>query len=622
VIVAVILILASYEYTAQVSANVANLSIGEIHSNARIEASDLAHILQAKLESVSQTLNLIASSSSVTTGNVTGAAPIFDAAQNSSSSLTTAYYWIGADGRILLLSTGTSQIFPSGTGFDLSNKSTFTYPKANLTTYFSGATPLANSSTYYIFISRPVFSRINSSEGTFSGVVAASIPLKTMGEFLLSELSPSFKASVGMLDFKGGILYSSNDSAIGQNVFKPQFQSEIPTGFRSAFDAFLNESLKGNSGLEDLSYNGASGTLAYQPIFVNATTDTGARVPEQFGVLYVSSVDTLASSATSVISQQQLVSIILILVIAGVSGGLAVTTLRWNKRLDDLVNEKTSELVRANSELEAKGRAEKDLMNVTAHELRTPTQSILTNSEILQRVIRRTLGITPRISGSVSNNPSEYDSLTMDITPEEIVDLVDSSVRNASRLQNLTNNILEVARIDNKTIALSKEIFDLNEAISEVIHDARIELASSNEPDAKTILFEPKQPTLFVDADRTKVSQIILNLLSNALKYTKSGGKIEIKTDSDASGGVGGKFAVVSVIDNGTGIDPDILSRLFTKFVTKSGTGLGLYITKSYVEAHGGVIQASNDPAGGAIFTFTIPLAPVQTGKNKSLVVQ
>ena len=602
-IVAAALSVASYEYSSQVSANIASLSVDQIHSNTQIEASDLSHLLQKSLDAVSTNLNLLASSHAVIAQNTSAAILPFSATQNSTQSLTTDYYWINQTGSIILVSNGTSAtLYPSGTGTNLSDRSSFLYPKDNGTTFFSSATQsISNSSIDYIFISRPVYGPTK----TFNGVVAAAIDLRTLGRSLESDLSPSFHSQLGLLDFKGTILYSANESLIGQSVFGSAFQNILPPSLKPKFNTFLNQSLNGQAGYQDITYQGTTATLAYQPIFVNATTSSGGQVPVQFGVLYITASDTLASSASALIGQERSVSLMIILGIAAVSAGLAVTTLRWNKRLDDAVREKTSDLLVANRELDRKSQAEKDLMNITAHELRTPTQSILANTEILRRIIRPAIGL----QSPLSSDQSKIDTLAGDIQPEEIVDLVDSSHRNAQRLQRLTQNILEVARIDNKTFRLEKENFDLNELVKQSVRDTQAFLSRDNSNHSNlTIVFRQKQPELLVDADRTKVGEVVSNILDNAVKFSNEGGKIEITTDKNDHDE---RFALVIVKDEGTGVDPELLPKLFTKFATKTGTGLGLYISKSYVEAHGGTLRVENikdKGKTGARFSFTIPL--------------
>jgi signal transduction histidine kinase len=607
IVAALALSIGSYEYSNEVSSNAATLSLNSIHSNTQIEASDLSNLLQKSLLEASSNLNVIAHSNGVMSQNLTAASPLFSAAQNSTSSLTSAYYWLDQNGILILVNNGTStMIYPPGTGPNLSQRPTFTFPKDTGITYYSSATPsITNSSVEYIFISVPLFSNHNGTN-SFSGVVATAIDLNTLGSSLRQDLSPIFQSSIGILDFKGTILYGSNKSQIGQNVFSNAIQKNIPAGFRSEFDSFLNQSLKGQSGYEDITFNNIGATLAYQPVDVTVTNSSGAQFSQQFGVLYVVAANSLATNAAALIGQERLVTLIIILGIAGVSGTFAFITLRWNRRLDELIDQRTSDLVSANENLAAKSMAEKDLLNITAHELRTPTQSVLANSELLRKVIGPALGIKVSVD-SANADPQMSDKLiASDIQPIEILNMVDSTYRNARRLQKLTQNILEVVRIDNRTFQLEKEEFDLNDLVKQSIEDSKSSLARYGGDHRKIdIFFESRQPTLLVYADRTKVGEIVSNLLDNAVRYSNNSGKIEITTDQDANG-----FAVVRVKDNGPGIDPSIQPKLFGKFATKSGTGLGLFICKSYVEAHGGRIEATNKgEKRGATFTFTLPLA-------------
>ena len=134
------------------------------------------------------------------------------------------------------------------------------------------------------------------------------------------------------------------------------------------------------------------------------------------------------------------------------------------------------------------------------------------------------------------------------------------------------------------------------------------------------LLYEPKDH-LILEADKGRLTQVISNLLSNAIKFSKNGGKISIATTMQNSND-DDKKVFVSIKDDGTGIDPAIMPRLFTKFATKSeagGTGLGLFISKSIIEAHGGRIWAENNKDGkGASFSFSLPINK-QTSENKAL---
>jgi signal transduction histidine kinase len=221
---------------------------------------------------------------------------------------------------------------------------------------------------------------------------------------------------------------------------------------------------------------------------------------------------------------------------------------------------------------------QKEFINIAAHELRTPIQPILSLSQILQS-----------------------DIINKSAQQQEFLDAI---VRNAKRLQRLTENILDVTRIESQSLQINKERFNLNEKIRDVINDVNNQVGFHN--NAVSILFDPKQD-FFVEADKVRIYEVISNLLKNAIQFTK-GGTINIA----AAEKVDYNEMLVSVKDTGKGIDPEIMPRLFTKFATKSvtGTGLGLYISKSIIEAHGGRMWAQNNPDGrGATFHFSLPLS-------------
>jgi len=193
--------------------------------------------------------------------------------------------------------------------------------------------------------------------------------------------------------------------------------------------------------------------------------------------------------------------------------------------------------------------------------------------------------------------------------------MIEAIARNANRLQRLTNDILDVTRIETQSLKLNKERVNLNELVSDIIQDCRNEIEKSNK-DVK-LLHEPQDQIIEVEADKNRLTQVISNLLNNAIKFTKEGTIRVTEQVKDSQ-------ALVSIKDTGQGIDPEIFPRLFLKFAAKSetGTGLGLFISKSIVEALGGKIWAENNyrPDGqitGATFTFSIPLSKVEQDKQK-----
>ena len=226
-------------------------------------------------------------------------------------------------------------------------------------------------------------------------------------------------------------------------------------------------------------------------------------------------------------------------------------------------------------QLKIHDKMQKEFINVAAHELRTPIQPILGLAEVLQHGIKDT----------------------------HQIHLTDVIIRNAKRLQRLTEDILDVTKIESQSLQLHKEQFNLREMMLNAIADSNNQLKK----DSNIKLELVSKEDVFVEADKARLNQVITNLLSNAIKFTQEeGGIITIKMEITDS------RILVSIKDTGTGIDPEILPRLFTKFVTKpetGGTGLGLFISKSIVEAHDGIIWAENNKDGkGAAFTFSLPI--------------
>ena len=229
-----------------------------------------------------------------------------------------------------------------------------------------------------------------------------------------------------------------------------------------------------------------------------------------------------------------------------------------------------------NEDLKIHDKMQQEFINIASHEIRTPTQAILGYSKLIQQ------------------------------HPERREEMIEAIVRNATRLQRLTNDILDVTRIETQSLKLNVERVNLNELISDIIEDQKNEIEKTNK-DIR-LVHERQDQIIEIDADKNRLTQVIFNLLSNAIKFTKEG---IIRVTEEVKDGM----ALVTIMDTGRGIDPEISPRLFLKFAAKSetGTGLGLFISKSIVEAHGGKIWARNntdyDGKKGATFTFSIPLS-------------
>ncbi len=245
-------------------------------------------------------------------------------------------------------------------------------------------------------------------------------------------------------------------------------------------------------------------------------------------------------------------------------------------------------LLVANEQLKIHDRMQKEFINVAAHELRTPIQPIL--------------GLT--------------ETLLEEIKDSHQIEMLDIVLRNAQRLSKLTEDILDVTKIESNSLKLNKEQINLYKLISNIITDYnKTRFKKGNNLDTRLLLLEfdhskGKDDAFLVHADKARINQVIINLLDNAIKFTKENGTITIRIETIEDG----RYILVTVKDNGMGIDSEIISKLFSKFVTKSfqGTGLGLFITKSIVEAHAGRIWAKNNNSNtegeGATFAFTLPL--------------
>ena len=236
------------------------------------------------------------------------------------------------------------------------------------------------------------------------------------------------------------------------------------------------------------------------------------------------------------------------------------------------------DIKKTHQKLNVHDKMQRECINIAAHELVTPIQPMLTSSKALYFKRQKDCKGRTRVKAKA-----------------ELV-LLDIIIRNAKRLRQLTSDVLDVTKIETQTMQLSKEQFNLNRVIIDVIKDYRNLYEKSN----VKLIYENKDKDVVIEADKARLTQVISNLLSNSVKFT-SEGTISTTVENKQN-----QEVIVSIKDAGTGIDPEILPRLFTKFVTKStsGIGLGLFISKSIIEAHGGKMWAEK----GAKFTFSLPL--------------
>src|SRR5918992_658225 len=386
-----------------------------------------------------------------------------------------------------------------------------------------------------------------------------------------AELFKEFPNTAGLIDRNGIILYTQDQSYIGKDYFGNEFQSIIPIGIRNDFNTIIEHSLEGNVGLEDFTIEqGNTSTVAYNPVVVNG---------DHIWTLYIVSPHQLAENVYGLINKESVLSIIIIGIIIAIAGALFFIIMSWNRTLRRAVSTRTQQL-------KVHDKMQKEFINVASHEMKTPTQAIIGYSDLMQK------------------------------HPDKREEMLKAISRNAVRLQRLTNDILDVTRIESQTLKLDKEKFNLSDLIANVVEDQRshVEKEKSKVRLLYNNTYNPEDSPI-VEADRDRITQVISNLLGNAIKFTSSqeeGGTVSVTLEKNHNNR---EEVIVNIRDNGEGIHQEILPRLFTKFATKSfsGTGLGLYISKSIIEEHGGKMWAQNNPDGqGATFTFTLPLTNIK----------
>ena len=583
----------SYQYSSFTADEIAKIASQDVTSNARIQAYDLSRILVRGIDSITTNLRILTKSPTIQNNETEMAQILINTAQNSTRELTNAYYMVDKDGRLITSSNRNDTIYPMGAKMDLSYREYFVMPKDKHSAYYSSMVDSFDR-VPRLYISFPILDNQkkdgsvgtdNGTSTTFKGVMVAVINIRTLGKFLQNELSPEFVSNLGLMDKNGIILYARNQSLIGKDYLGKEFQSLIPSKIKEQYNAILKRSLQDKADAEDITIDDEMTTISYQPVLIEG---------KNLWTLFISSPHKLASNVGNLIEQQKNFSTLMVIIIGAIAVGIALLILSWNRRLETAVNIRTAELKKvnvsliesnkllaaANEQLKVHDKMQREFINIAAHELRTPIMPILGEAEFIKH---------------------QFDNKkkTVEIEKEQ-VSLI---IRNAKRLDRLASDILDVAKIESQSLKLNKERFNLKAVLSAAVQDLGDHIAKNvgNDPSLE-VLYNAND--IIVSADKERITQVISNLLSNALKFTEEG-YISISAEKKD------KDVIVTVEDTGVGIDPEILPRLFSKFVTKSekGTGLGLYISKNIVEKHGGKIWAENNADGkGATFVFRIPI--------------
>jgi signal transduction histidine kinase len=580
----------SYQYSTFIAGEISNAASKDVKLNSRIEVYDLSRILVRSIDSITTNLRILANAPTVQSNQSEDAKILFSTAQASTNELTDGYYWFDQYGRAKIWSDMNHNISQRYKDVDIRSMEYFSIPKNTHLPYYSSVIESADNIPR-LYISFPIISNelgngtsINKSR-TFNGVIVAAIGVSNIGKFLQNELSPVVLSNVGLMDKNGIILYSRNQLLIGKNYLGNEFQSLITPEIKRSYNDIIKRSLEGRSGAEDITFYGNTTTISYQPVIIDG---------KQLWTLFIGTPHILASDVNFLIDQQKNFSTLMVIIIGTIALGIAFLILSWNRRLEAAVNARTAELKEANNSLTKSNRLlaaaneqlkvhdkmQKEFINIAAHELRTPIMPILGEAEYIEHQFN--------------------DRKRKVVVENEQIALI---IRNAKRLERLASDILDVSKIESQSLKLNKERFNLNNVLYDTIQDIRNRIADDNGLDGSVkVYYKPTDIT--VEADKGRITQVVSNLLNNAVKFTEEG-VISVSAEKKVD------QVIVSIMDTGQGIASEISPRLFSKFTTKSetGTGLGLFISKSIVEAHGGKIWAQNNRDGkGATFSFSIPL--------------
>ena len=577
----------TYQSYIRNSSDVQHIAVKHIQNTTLVKVSDLTQILKNKLDLVTVNLEMLSSSQEILQQRLELSKILMNSAQKTTTNFVDFYSWIDSNGTRIWSSTNLNDT--SGKKikeFSNAAQEYFENVKDTQVPSYSNAIKLTDGQSGILF-SYPIIetqNRIASQNNTseFRGVILAGISSETLNNFLQSQLPPLISANISLVDSSGTMILAGIPGFMGTSVFDKKFDSMVG---RSANDdihekSVINVIRKAVSstgiGTTDVLVNGKEFTASFAPVLSN-------------GIHYFTIVlilpHTLASSLDDLVTQQRNFSILAMLIIVTSALGIFFVITYWNKGLRKVVYIQTKELQETTKKLSYHDKLQKEFIDIAAHEFRTPIQSVLSYSEMIHTNLK---------------NFDQY---------------FDRIIRNAKRLEKLTEDVLDVSRIEGKNLQLTKSYFDLNHTIRQVIEDHQKEALDKE----IRISFDSKNVTTTIHADEARLQQVIDNLLSNAINFTNKGniivssfrgtedtnGKIDDSNNSDK------ESIVVEIKDTGAGINPEMVPRLFEKFATRSisGTGLGLYISKSIIDSHGGRIWAYNNKDGkGATFTFMLPV--------------
>jgi signal transduction histidine kinase len=560
--------------------------VENIQSTTLVKVSDLTHILKNKLDLVTVNLEILSSSQELVDQRVELGKIMLNTAQKTTSNVVDFYSWVDRNGTSIWSSPNVNDtVDEKFKVFSTAAQAYFEKIKDTQVPSYSNKIKLTDGQSgililYPIIDTRNKTITQNKTNEVFKGAILAGISSETLENFLQGQISPLSSANLSLVDSSGMMILTGIPKLVDANVFDKKFDSSIGRSVndnnreKNIINVFRSAVLNPRVGSTDVISDGKDVTVSYSPVISN-------------GIHYFTIVlilpHILASSLDDLVVQQRNFAILAMIIIISSAIGIFFVITYWNKGLRKVVYIQTKELQETTKKLTYHDKLQKEFIDIAAHEFRTPIQSVLGYSEM--------------IHANLKNFDQYFDKI----------------IRNAKRLEKLTEDVLDVSRIEGKNLQLSKSYFDLNQTIKQVIEDHQKEALNK---EVQIIFDSKKNIPATVYADEARLQQVIDNLLSNAINFTQHGTIVitAYRAQVDTNGEIDEsdrESTVVEIKDTGTGINSEMLPRLFDKFATRSmsGTGLGLYISKSIVDSHDGKIWAYNNKDGkGATFTFTLPI--------------
>jgi signal transduction histidine kinase len=575
----------TYQYYERNSAEVQKIAVEHIQNSTLIKVTDLSHLLRNKLDLVTVNLQSLASSNELGEQRLDLGKILLNSAQKTTANVVDFYDWVDSNGTSIWSSANSNEISKNKFNeFSAATSAYFSKVKDTQVPTYSNTLKFSDGQSgilivYPIIDSKNRTTNVNSTNEQFKGAILAGISSNTLNQYLGSQISPLSSANISLVDSSGKITLTGIAQFTDANVFDKKFSPltekyGINKNVKSITQIFRLAVSNHKTGTTDLTSGGKDLTLSYAPVVSNGI--------HYFTIILIFP-HSLVSSLDDLVVQQRNFAIAAMLIIVLSSVGIFFVITYWNKGLRKVVYIQTKQLQETTKKLTYHDKLQKEFIDIAAHEFRTPIQSVLGYSEMIHTNLK---------------NFDQY---------------FDKIIRNARRLEKLTEDILDVSKIEGNVLQLSKSHFNLNHTIQQLIEDHQKEAAEKN---VKVILNFKKNVPTTVYADEPRLQQVINNLLSNSIHFTNNGSvlitvyKAQVDTNVENER-QDEESIVVEIKDSGSGINAEMLPRLFEKFATRSGsgTGLGLYISKSIIDSHGGKIWAYNNKDGvGATFTFTLPV--------------